>query len=74
MKMTKKNTKNAAVEFQTCREAVDYAVATEERYKAIFLNGPKAMKSDDVDRLVDAGVAFSFLCDHKGRLVTIPVH
>lgn len=63
-----------AIEFQTYRAAVDYAVTTNERYKAIFLNGPKAMKSDDVDRLVDAGVAFSFLCDHKGRVVTIPVN
>ena len=63
-----------AIEFQTAREAVDHAKDTAEDYKAILWQGYKAVKSEDVDRLVDAGIQFAFLCDHEGRIVTIPVN
>jgi len=63
-----------AIEFQTAREAVDHAKDTGEHYKAILWQGYKAVESQDVDRLVDAGTQFAFLCEHEGRIVTIPVN
>ena len=48
-----------------------------ERFMSLY-NGCELCLDDsrgrDVDRLVDAGVEFSFLYDHRGRIVTVPVN
>ena len=61
-------------QFNTAREAVNHAIGSGEDQKAILWDGFRTAASKDVDRLVDAGVAFAFLCEREGRILTIPVN
>jgi hypothetical protein len=61
-------------EFPSAREAIRHARAS-WRGKAILLGGKNlVVRPEDADRLAAAGVAFAYLCEHRGRVVTVPVN
>ena len=62
-----------AIEFKTAHEAMSHAAA--EGGEAILINGNRMVVSEDTaGRLEEAKVEFAYLCDHKGRIVTILVN
>ena len=70
----KTNTEFEALEFDTASEAIQYAQAA-GKGEAILLNGRNLLVTWEVaERLASEGVDFAYLCDHKGRIVTIPVN
>lgn len=59
--------------FKTAREAVAHAAAKD--MAAVLLNGkPAAVSRKDAERMEAAGVSLAYLCDHKGKVVTVPVN
>ncbi|MFA5291925.1 MAG: hypothetical protein WC496_02710 [Phycisphaerae bacterium] len=49
--------------------------AAAEGGEAILINGKRMVVSEDpAGRLEEARVEFAYLCDHGGRIVTIPVN
>jgi hypothetical protein len=62
-----------AIEFETEDEAMQHAAAI--GWDAVLLEGkPLAVSEADTDRMAAAGTEFAYLCDHKGRIVTVPVN
>lgn len=62
-----------AIEFETAHQAMSHAAA--EGGTAILINGKRMVVSEDTaGRLEEAKVEFAYLCDHGGRIVTIPVN
>jgi hypothetical protein len=62
-----------AVEFPTAHEAIQHAEAAGG--EAIRLDDKYlVLRQDDADRLTAAGVAFAWMCDHEGQIVTVPVN
>jgi hypothetical protein len=62
------------LEFATAHEAIQHTEADPEGV-AILLNGKNlVVLPKDADRLAAAGVYFAYLCDHHGRIVTVPVN
>jgi len=60
-------------EFKTARGAIAHAAAKD--MAAVHLNGrPAVVSRKGAERMEAAGVSFAYLCDHKGKLVTIPVN
>ena len=63
-----------ALEFATADEAIQHTYAS-GRGEAIRLNGKNLVVSQEgADRLTAAGVYFAYLCDHGGRIITVPVN
>ena len=65
-----------ATEFETAREAIEYAGATACGV-AILLDGRHYVVAEETaDRLQNAGVEFAFVAyaERLGRIVTIPVN
>jgi len=62
------------IEFDTAGEAIQYTCAA-GRGIAVRVDGRAlVVREDDVDRMTAAGAEFAYLCDHKGRIVHIPVN
>jgi translation initiation factor 2B subunit (eIF-2B alpha/beta/delta family) len=58
---------------KTAREAITHTAARD--MAAVLLNSkPAAVSRKDAERLETAGVSFAYLCDHKGKVVTVPVN
>jgi hypothetical protein len=62
-----------AIPCTSAREAVSRAAATGG--EAIILDGRKLVVSpEDAEKLEIAGVYFAYLCEHRGRIMTVPVN
>jgi hypothetical protein len=62
------------LEFGTAHEAIQHT-QTDPEGVAIRLNGKNlVVLRGDADRLAAARVAFAYLGDHHGRVVTVPVN
>ena len=62
-----------AIDFKTADGAISHAQA--EGSTAILIDGNYLVVPEDTaDRLGQAKVEFAYLCDHRGRIVTIPVN
>ena len=62
-----------AIEFETAHQAMSHAAA--EGGEAILINGKRMVVSEHTARrLEEAKVECAYLCDHGGRIVTIPVN
>ena len=62
-----------AIEFQTADGAVIHAQA--KGGTAVLIGGKYLVVSEDTaQRLGQAQLEFAYLCDHKGRIVTVPVN
>ena len=62
------------IEFNTAHEAIQYTHAAGYG-TAVRVDGKNlVVRQDDVDRMAAAGVDFVYLCDHKSRIVHIPVN
>ena len=62
-----------AIEFKTADGAISHAEA--EGSAAILIDGKYLVVPEDTaQRLGEAEVEFAYLCDHRGRIVTIPVN
>jgi hypothetical protein len=60
-------------EFRTARGAVEHARGAGGR--AIRLGGRNlVVREPDAEWLAGAGVGFYYLCEHRGRIVTVPVN
>lgn len=67
------NHERATLEFATAAEAIRFAKAN--RPVAIRLEGKNlVVRQEDADRLEATGVAFAYLHEHEGRIVTVPVN
>ena len=63
-----------AIPFPSAPEAIRHSYAA-GRSEAILLGGQNLVVSrQDTQRLAAAGVAFAYLCDDAGRIVTVPVN
>ena len=63
-----------AIEFPSAHEAIQHT-AVDGRGEAIRLGGTNLVVSEaDADRLAAAGVAFAYLCDCDGQMLTVPVN
>ena len=63
-----------AVEFSNAREAMQHAKAS-GRGPAIQMDGKYlVVRQAEADRLAAAGKEFAYLCNHAGRIVTVPVN
>ena len=61
------------LEFPSAREAVQHAAANGG--KAIRMGGRNLVASEpDAQFLAALGIEFAYLCEHKGRIVTVPVN
>ncbi len=73
MKITKQTITYEAVECENANEAISYAEA--DSGTAILIDGKYlVVKKAIADALTEAGFEFAYLCDHRGRIVTIPVN
>lgn len=62
-----------AVEYPTAREAIRNAEGKDE--VAIRVEGRTLVVSQvTADNLATRRVSFAYLCDHKGRVMTVPVN
>ena len=62
-----------AIEFKTADGAISHAEA--EGSTAILTDGKYLVVSEKTaEELAGAKVEFAYLCDHGGRIVTIPVN
>jgi len=62
-----------AIECEFEDEAIQCAAAMD--WTAILLHGkPVVIRDADADRLAASRISFAYLCDHKGRIVTVPVN
>jgi hypothetical protein len=62
------------VEFESAHRAIEQAKAFEGGV-AVLMDGKKyVMHQDYADQLIASGKELAYLCDHKGRIVTIPVN
>jgi hypothetical protein len=62
------------VEFESARRAIEQARAFEGGV-AVLMDGKNYVMSQDyADQLIARGKELAYLCDHKGRIVTIPVN
>jgi hypothetical protein len=62
-----------AIEFATASDALRFAAANKP--VAIRLDGKNlVVRQQDADRLAAAGVAFAYLGNRDGRIVTVPVN
>jgi len=62
------------IEFDTAHEAIQYPEAAGFG-TAVRVDGRNlVIRQDDADRMAAAGVEFAYLCDHRGRIVHIPVN
>ena len=69
-----KNIEFQAIEFESAGEAIQYAQAA-GKGEAILVNGKNLVVDQAVsERLTASGVEFAYLCEHKKRIVTIPVN
>jgi len=60
-------------EFPTALEAVRHAA--QNGGKAILMDGRNLVASEpDTQFLAGLGIEFAYLCEHKGRIVTVPVN
>ena len=63
-----------ALEFASAHEAIQHTEAAGWG-QAILLGGKNLVVSRaDADRLAALGAYFAYLCAHRGRIVTVPVH
>jgi hypothetical protein len=63
-----------AVAFPSAPEAIRHSYAA-GRSEAILLDGQNLVVSrQDAERMAAAGVAFAYLCDDAGQIVTVPVN
>ena len=61
-------------EFPTADEAIQYTEAS-GRGVAITIGGKNlVVEQAEADRIAAAGVSFAYLCEHHGRIVTVPVN
>ena len=61
-----------AIEFDSAHEAIQHASAGGG--EAVLIHGRHmVVDSATLDRLHAAGTEFAYLCDHHGRIVTVPV-
>lgn len=61
-----------AIEFPTAHEAIQHANAAGG--EAVLIHGRHmVVDSATLDMLHAAGTEFAYLCDHDGRIVTVPV-
>jgi hypothetical protein len=61
-------------EFPNARQAVA-AAREDEREVAIRLAGKHLVVSQEAaDRLAELGLYFAYLCEHRGRIMTVPVN
>jgi hypothetical protein len=62
------------VEFESARRAVEQAKAFDGSV-AVLMDGKNfVIHRDYCDELVARGKELAYLCDHRGRIVTIPVN
>ncbi|HJZ93289.1 MAG TPA: hypothetical protein VKE40_20605 [Gemmataceae bacterium] len=60
-------------EYATARDAIEAAAAAKP--VAIRFDGRNLVVTKaEADRMAAAGIAFAYLCDHDGRIVTVPVN
>ena len=63
-----------SIEFPSAHEAIQHT-EVDGRGEAIRLNGQNLVVSPaDADRLAAGGVAFAYLCDRNGQILTVPVN
>ena len=62
------------VEFESVRRAIEQATAFDGGV-AVLMDGKNyVMHQNYADELIARGKELAYLCDHRGRIVTIPVN
>ena len=62
------------IEFDTAHEAIQYTDAAGWGVAIRVDRKNLIVREADAQRMSAAGVEFAYLCDHKGRIVHIPVN
>ena len=71
---TEKTTEFQAFEFDSAGGAIQYTQAV-GKGEAILVDGKNLVVEQAIaDRLAATGVEFAYLCEHKKRIVTVPVN